>query len=113
MKTTIIMKSELFGDVPKDLSQKMMGNFFRKLCLSENKPDRILFYGTGIMLLAKGSSNVLDALEILSQAGVDLIACKTCVDYYEVRDQLHTGRVCSMQDVVSILMNSDKVITVT
>lgn len=113
MKTTFIVNSEFFGDIPDDLAPKLMGNFFRKLCLENNKPEKILFYGSGVKLVAKGTSYVLDALEILSNAGVDLIVCKTCIDYYDLKDKIHIGRISSMQEVVSILTNSEKVITVT
>jgi len=113
VKTSIIVNSEFFGDIPEELGPKIMGNFFRKLCLENNKPDKILFYGSGVKLAAKGTSHVLDALEILFREGVDLIVCKTCVEYYDLKDKIHIGRVCSMQEVVTIMMNSDKVITVT
>jgi len=88
----------------------MIGGFLRKLWGSDKKPDTILFYNSAVFLLAEGSS-VLDALTGLSKAGVDLIACQRCIGFYELDKKMMIGRIAEMQEVVSILMKSDKVIT--
>lgn len=95
---------------PEELGAQMMGSFLRKLCQSDEKPNAILFYGTGVWLVAEGST-VLDALEILWKAGVDLIACGTCVGFFEIRDKIKIGRVTDMKEVISIFMTADKVVT--
>jgi hypothetical protein len=54
---------------------------------------------------------VLDALSGLSKAGVDLVACQTCIGFYEIEKKLVIGRISEMQEIISILMKSEKVIT--
>ena len=110
MDTTIFINNKGVVSVPEDLGKQMMGSFLRKLWMSENKPDRIIFYGDAVMLLAEGTP-FLDALDALFKAGVDLIACATCVGYYKLRDKIVIGRVGDMQEFVSNVMKSDKVIT--
>ena len=88
----------------------MTGGFLRKLWASEKKPDTIIFYNSAVHLLTEKSS-VLDALTGLSKAGVELVACQTCIGFYEIEKKLAIGRVVEMQEIVSILMKSDKVIT--
>ena len=78
MGKNIIINSELFGKGPEELGAKVMGSFLRKLCNEENKPEKIIFYNTGVKLMGEGSP-VLDALELLEKGGVDLVACGTCV----------------------------------
>ena len=51
-------------------------------------------------------------VEQLSEAGVDLIACGTCVGYYDLTDKIVLGRVSNMQEIVSILTESETVITI-
>lgn len=111
MKKTIIINSEFFGRGPEDLGEKVMGSFLRKLCIEENKPAKMLFYSSGVKLLADGS-HVHDALEILEKAGVDLVACGTCVNYFELGDKIHAGRVSDMVEIISSMMNSEDVITI-
>ena len=96
---------------PEELGARLTGSFLRKLCQEGRKPDAIIFYGTGISLLT-GDSPVLDALEILEGQGVDLIGCGTCAGYYGVKDDIRTGRVSDMREIVSILMGAASVVTV-
>jgi len=110
MKKTIIINSETFGSGSEELGKRLMGSFFRKLCMLESKPDTIIFYNSGVKLLAKGSS-VLDAVDTLFNAGVDILACGTCVTYYKLNDKLIAGRVSNMQEIASILLDSESVIT--
>jgi intracellular sulfur oxidation DsrE/DsrF family protein len=88
-----------------------MGAFLRKLWSYAQKPETIVFYNSGVMLLAQGSP-CMDALDGLFQAGVDLVACGTCVAHYQLRERLAFGRVSDMQEIVSLLMQAEKVITV-
>jgi selenium metabolism protein YedF len=108
MTATIIINSEFFGVGDNDLGTKLMGNFLRKLWSLENKPERIIFYNSGVKLLAEGSA-VLDALNALTEAGVDLIACGTCVTHFELKGKLEIGRVSDMQEIASTLLAGDAV----
>ncbi len=109
-KTTIIIHSEVLGKGSDELGKTMIGGFLRKLWASPKKPDTIIFYNSAVNLLTTQSS-VLDALTGLSKAGVDLVACQTCIGFYELDKKLAIGRIIDMQEVVSIVMKSDTVIT--
>jgi intracellular sulfur oxidation DsrE/DsrF family protein len=110
MKTTIILHSETLGRGSDELGKTMTGSFLRKLWASDKKPDTIIFYNSAVHLLTDKSS-MLDSLSGLSKAGVDLVACQTCIGFYEVEKNIVVGRIVEMQEIVSILMKSDKVIT--
>lgn len=110
MKTTVVLHSETLGKGNDELGKTLMGAFLRKLWASEKKPDAIIFYNSAVHLMTEKSS-VLDALSGLSKAGVDLIACQACIGFYEIEKKLVVGRISEMQEVVSILMKSEKVIT--
>ena len=107
----VVIDSEILGDGPADLGSKLMGSFLRKLCNEGTKPEVMLFYNGGVKLLAEGS-HVLDALNVLSEAGVDLVACGTCCGYFGVTDKLAVGRIGDMEEVVRELMNTRTVVTV-
>jgi hypothetical protein len=110
MKTTIILHSEALGKGSDELGKTMTGSFLLKLWGSDRKPDTIIFYNSAVHLLTEKSS-VLDSLSGLSKAGVDLVACQKCIGYYEIEKKIVIGRIVEMQEIVSILMKSDKVIT--
>jgi len=99
------------GGGDEDLGKKLIGNFLRKLWASDTKPQTIIFYNSAVKLLAEGSP-CLDAVEAVSKAGVDLVACGTCVGVYALEDKLKFGRISDMQTIVNIMMTSEKVITI-
>ena len=110
MKSVIVINREGFGVGDSELGKKLIGSFLRKLWANEVKPDTIIFYHSAVKLLTRDSL-VLDAIESLSKAGVDLVACGTCVGYYDIRDDIRFGRVSDMGEIVGLIMDADKVVT--
>ncbi|MBD3348424.1 MAG: sulfurtransferase-like selenium metabolism protein YedF [Candidatus Eisenbacteria bacterium] len=94
----------------EQLGSQLMGSFVRKLCQEERRPDAVVFYGSGVFLLAENSP-VLDALETLSDLGVDLIGCGTCAGYYGIKNKIEIGRISDMRELVSVLMAAESVVT--
>lgn len=111
MKKVIIINSESLGRGDEGLGQRLMGAFLRKLWAREEKPDAIICYNSGVKLMAKGST-VLDAMDGLSGAGVDILACGTCVEHYNLMNDMQVGRVSNMEEIASILMTAESVVTV-
>lgn len=111
MRTVILINGESLGKGPDELGARLMGAFLRRLWAQDNKPGTIIFYNSGVKLLARGSS-VLDALDGLFEAGVDLVACGTCVAFFELGDKIVVGRVSDMQEIAAVLLAADKVVTV-
>ncbi len=50
-------------------------------------------------------------LEELAAAGVPLIACRTCLDYYGLLDQVVVGEIGNMLRIVEAQATAAKVIT--
>jgi intracellular sulfur oxidation DsrE/DsrF family protein len=53
----------------------------------------------------------LQALAALEQRGIDVIACGTCVDHFDLRGQLRVGEIGSMDLIIAALAAADKVIS--
>jgi len=111
MSKAIVINSDSMGEGSRELGQKLLGAFLRKLWAADEKPDSIVFYNAGVKLLAKGST-VLDVLDGLSDSGVDLLACGTCVDYYQLKDEIVVGRVSNMEEISALFLQSASVITI-
>ena len=111
MKKTVIVSGEFLGRGDDELGRILMGSFLRKLCLTENLPKEIVFYNAGVKLLAEGSS-ALDAIEMLSQKGVNLTACGSCVNYYKLSKLIDPVQVGDMSGIINQLMDSDDTVTV-
>ncbi len=111
MQQVVIVNSEGLGHGSDELGKQLMGAFLKKIWASDTKPQQIVFYNSGVKLLGPGSA-LLDVLNGLFDCGVDLVACGTCAAYFKLDDKLTVGRISNMQEIVSILMDCDKVITI-
>jgi selenium metabolism protein YedF len=110
MRNIIVIHSDVMGRGNDDLGKKLIGSFFRKLTLQEDCPEAIIFYNAGVFLLAEGSP-VLTDLKVLEEKGVDLIACGTCVSFFELQNKIMAGRVSDMQEITTQLVKAEKIIT--
>ena len=111
MRTVLVISSETLGRGSDELGARLMVNFLRRIWASPERPAAVLFYNSGVKLLAHGAP-ALDAIDGLAVAGVDLVACGTCVTYYGIGDRLHAGRVSDMQEIVATVMSAAKVVSV-
>jgi intracellular sulfur oxidation DsrE/DsrF family protein len=108
---TFVIASETMGRGSDELGATLVGSFLRKLAGESEKPATIVFYNSGVKLAAEGSP-VLDALDLLARAGVDLVSCQTCVEHFHLENSIRAGRVGNMQAIVGILLRSECVVTV-
>lgn len=109
--TVVIVNAEQMGRGDDVLGAKLLGNFLRTLASLEQKPDAIVFYNTAVRLLGSGSAS-LDVLRQIEDAGVDLLACVTCLEFCKLTDALQVGRVSNMREIVQRTMAAAKVVTV-
>jgi selenium metabolism protein YedF len=111
MNTIYILNSEFMGHGDEALGHQLIGAFLKKLWARQDKPSTIIFYNSAVKLLTKGSM-YLDALNGLSEAGVDLAACGTCLNYFGLTDDLKVGRISGMEEIVDLTMKADNVVTI-
>ena len=104
----LVLQSDCFGRGDESLGRRLMGAFLKKLWANPQKPQAIIFYNSAVKLLTKAGGQ-LEALEALHSSGVDLIACGTCIDYFELKEALAVGRVSGMEEIVSLMMSDEKV----
>jgi len=90
MRTKIfLIQSEGLGRGDEQLGSILMITFLRLLDESQDKPSSMIFLNTGVRLLCQGSK-VLELLKRLEKQGVELLACTTCLEYFELTDSLLT-----------------------
>jgi hypothetical protein len=64
-----------------------------------------------VRLVVEGSP-VLDTLKSLESRGVRLVLCSTCLNYYNLLDQVRVGVVGGMTDILEAQIRAGKVITI-
>lgn len=110
MQTVFVINRFGMGQGNEDLGNVLIGAFLKKVWAKKDKPDMIILYNGGVKLLGQGSP-YLDALHGLEESGVEIAACGTCLDHYEIKD-LSAGRRSNMAEIVDIMMTADKTITI-
>ena len=92
------------------LQMKLIQKYLTLLNESNMLPAVISFYNDGVKLVVEGSP-VLNELAALEQRGVRLIVCQTCLNHYNLSDQLRVGIVGGMTDIIEAQWRTEKVIT--
>jgi selenium metabolism protein YedF len=105
----VLLSSDVFGTGEDELGRILMRAFVKTLGELEPLPTKILFANAGVRLTTKGS-NLIDDLRELESAGVEILSCGTCLDYFGLVDALEVGAKTNMYEIVSALAEADRVI---
>lgn len=106
---TIVLKSRYMGDGSVELGAMLMRACVNSLGELDRLPKSIVMYNEGVMLAVTGCDTA-DSIKKLSDMGVEIIVCGTCVDFYGIKDQLAVGTISNMYKINTILSESDNVI---
>ena len=69
----------------------------------------MLFYNGGASVTCEGSASLED-LQKLSELGVEILTCGTCLNHYGLAEKLRVGEVTNMYVIVEKQMQATKVI---
>ncbi|MFH0931100.1 MAG: sulfurtransferase-like selenium metabolism protein YedF [Candidatus Zixiibacteriota bacterium] len=111
MEKIIVINNERMGQGENELTTLLMGNFLRALVSSENKPELLIFYGSGVKLVSEGSAYI-ETIATLENLRIEILSCSTCLNYYGLADKLKVGRKSNMKEIVDILLKSDETVTI-
>jgi selenium metabolism protein YedF len=99
----LFISSECLGRGDDRLGRLLTTLLLRTLSERPAKPAFLLLANGGVKLAVAGSDDV-PALAALLRAGVRILVCGTCLDYYGMKEQLAVGVVSNMYEIVDILM---------
>ncbi|RKQ61706.1 tRNA 2-thiouridine synthesizing protein A [Thermovibrio guaymasensis] len=107
---TILIASSYVGE-DKELGKILIKGFIKTFLNAQPIPKRIILINTAVKLACRGADpEILEALKELSNKGVEIICCGTCLDYFKLLEDLEVGVASNAYDVVQALVNSDSVI---
>jgi len=105
----LFVPSDCIGRGPAELGERLMGAFFHALLEVTPKPSTIIFMNSGVKLAVQGS-RALDDIRGLAAQGIDVLACGTCLGYFELTEKLAVGRVSNMYDIATALLEAGKIV---
>jgi peroxiredoxin family protein len=69
----------------------------------------MIFLNGGVKLTTEGS-DCLESLKRLSDKGVIILSCGTCLDFYGLKEKLQVGEISNMYTIVEKMNSSDNTI---
>jgi selenium metabolism protein YedF len=110
LKTVVYISSCSMGRGDEDLGTKLMRGFLRTWIDSRPMPWRMIFINSGVRLTTVDEEAV-EAVSLLEEKGVEILSCGTCLDHFGLKDELRSGRVTNMYEVIDSLNAASKVIS--
>jgi len=104
----ILIQSEVLGRGDDQLGMLLMANFLRLLGESREKPGTLIFWNAGVRLVCEGS-RVLEHIKKLEGQGVEILACTTCLEYFDLVEKLKVGKPTTMVKSIQSMLTSDMV----
>lgn len=110
MGKVIFVNSDSLGRGDDELGSKLAPMLLYSLGQTEPKPEAVVLMNSGVRLACDGSAAV-EHLQTLVDAGVNVYACGTCLDFFGLKESLAVGDVGNMNMTAELFM-SHEVVTV-
>lgn len=99
----IFVRSNQLGMGSDELGSLLIKSFFYAVSqTADYLPAKIVLINSGVKLAVKDSPVLPDLLS-LAAAGVEVLACGTCLDFYGLKEQLAVGHVSNMYSIYEVL----------
>lgn len=104
------LTSNGMGSGDEVLGMQLIENYFKLILQEDSLPKVLVFYNSGVKLLAEGST-VIASLKAIEAKGVQLLACKTCLNHFKLMDKQLVGKAGTMLDIIALQNEADKVVS--
>lgn len=94
-----------------------LGNNLAKMMLytlseGENIPAYVIFMNSGVKIPTSDKIDIINSLNVLIEKGTKVLVCGTCLNYYNLTEQLKVGIISNMYEIVEKMQECAKVMTV-
>ena len=107
-RTIVVFPSNVMGSNP-DLGAILMKSFIFSLTKQDRLPDEMIFYNEGVKLTTC-PGDILEDLQYLESQGVEIVSCGTCLDFFQLKEELKVGSITNMYDIVERMEKACKII---
>jgi len=102
----LLLGSDGMGRGNDALGLTILANFLKTLVGNPLRPEKIVCWNAGVKLLTR-ESPVVTTLQDLEGIGVEVLACKTCVEHFGLQGRLQVGEISTMPIISDLLLRSD------
>ncbi len=99
--------SRYYGQGDEKLGEILMNSFIYTVKETQPLPQVIVFFNAGVFLTTQ-DSNILEDLKDMEEAGVEIVSCGTCLDFYGLKDDLKVGSFSNMYTIYEHLKGAER-----
>jgi selenium metabolism protein YedF len=108
-KVVVYINSNLLGVGEEALGIILMRSFLKTFLDLKPIPSKLIFINSGVRLTTEGSE-VIETLKAISEKGVEILSCGTCLDFYGLKEKMRVGIISNMYDIAQSLLEADRLI---
>lgn len=105
----VVLSANVMGTGEEKLGKALMKAFVFAVTKQDLLPESIVCYNSGAFLTCEGAETLED-MKAMEEAGVNIVTCGTCLDYYGLKEKLAVGTVSNMYEIVEILENASRTV---
>lgn len=105
-----VISSDSMGRGSDQLGWALLQTFVQTIKDVTPLPTKIVLYNSGVKLVTT-ESGALEALRQLQAKGVEILACGTCLDYFQLKSALQVGQISNMHEIMSTMATADKIVS--
>lgn len=98
----VVISSDEMGSGDQELGKILMRAFVNALIEMPHIPKFVILYNRGVYLATKQTDTAQTLERMKTEKGVDIVCCGTCLDYYDLRDNLQVGRISNMYTIMEM-----------
>lgn len=109
-KMIYVISSDSMGRGSDQLGWALLQTFVQTIKDVQPLPSKIVLYNSGVRLVAI-ESGALEALRQLQSQGVEILACGTCLDFFQLKSAIQVGQISNMHEIMSTMAEADKIVS--
>lgn len=110
LKMLYVIAADTMGRGSEQLGWALLQTYVQTIKDVSPLPHKIVLYNSGVRLVAT-ESGALEALRSLQAAGVEILACGTCLDFYQLKSAIQVGQISNMHEIMTAMAEADKIVS--
>lgn len=107
---SVLITAKTLGRSDEELGEILIKSLLGTLSQLDASPVVVALMNEGVKL-ALFDSSTCDHLKNLEKKGVTILVCGTCVNHFNLGDQIGVGNISNMFEILEGLNKADKVVT--
>ncbi|HEX7492811.1 MAG TPA: sulfurtransferase-like selenium metabolism protein YedF [Bacteroidales bacterium] len=105
----VAITSDKMGEGDDELGRLLISNFIKALKDLDKLPQHMVFYNKGVTLAVKDSP-VIEHIKDLEKMGVEIHLCATCVNHYNIENNVATGNLSNMYSIAEVMASAGNIV---